>query len=130
MEANGPRPNDESLPFGRASLALAEAIKAGDVGAAERCFTPDACLITPDATAVSGPLEVRGILAQLIDAGTVIEVETGSLVRAGELALSSERLHFRSRGLPYRQTFAANMVLRRQGGDWRVAIAAPWGWGS
>lgn len=129
MEPIDARPSDESLPFGRASLALAEAIRAGDVGAAVRCFTADACLITPDATAVSGPLEVRSILTQLIDAGTVIEVEGGSVVRAGELALSSERLHFRSRGVPYRQTFAANMVLRRQGGDWRVAIAAPWGWG-
>lgn len=130
MEATDARPSDESLPFGRASLALAEAIKDRDVDAAEHCFTPDACLITPDATAVSGLVEVRAILTQLIDAGTVIEVEGGSVVRAGELALSSERLHFRSRGAPYRQTFAANMVLRRQGGDWRVAIAAPWGWGS
>ena len=129
METIDARPSDESLPLGWASLALADAIKTGDVGAAERCFTPDACLITPDATAVSGPLEVRAILIQLIDAGTVIEVEAGAVVRAGELALSSERLHFRSRGVPYRQTFAANMVLRRDGSDWRVAIAAPLGWG-
>jgi len=122
-------PSDQSLPFGQVSLALARAIAAGDLAAAERCFGPDACLITPDATAVSGLAGISPILAQLIDAGTVIEVETGSLVRAGELALASERLHFRSRGAPYRQTFAANTVLRRQGGDWRVAIAAPWGWG-
>jgi ketosteroid isomerase-like protein len=123
------RPNDSSLPFGRASLALAQAVRAGDIDAAESCFSSDACLITPDATAISGLAGIRPILAQLIDAGTVIEVESGLLVRAGGLALTSERLHFRSRGVPYRQTFAASMVLRRQGSDWRVAIAAPWGWG-
>jgi ketosteroid isomerase-like protein len=120
---------DDSLPFGRASRSLAEAIRAGDLEAAESCFAADACLITPDATAVHGLTEIRAILAQLIEAGAVIQIESGSVVRAGELALGSERLHFRSRGVPHRQTFSASTVLRRRQEDWRIAIAAPWGWG-
>lgn len=112
-----------------ASLSLAKAIRAGDLDAAQGRFADNACLITPDATAIYGHDEIRPILAQLIDAGTVIQVETGSLVRVGEVALGSERLHFRSRGVPHRQSFPANTVLRRYGDDWRIAIAAPWGWG-
>lgn len=121
-------PNGE-LPFGRASLSLATAIREGDLHTAQGRFTEDACLVTPDATAVYGRAEIRPILAQLIDAGTVIQVETGSLVRVGELALGSERLHFRSRAVPHLQTFSACTVLRWQGNEWRIAIAAPWGWG-
>jgi ketosteroid isomerase-like protein len=128
VAATDSTPN-ESLPFGRASLSLATAIRDGDLHTAQSRFTEDACLITPDATAVYGRAEIRPILAQLIDAGTVIQVETGSLVRVGGLALGSERLHFRSRGVPHRQTFPACTVLRWQGNDWRIAIAAPWGWG-
>ena len=120
---------DDSLPFGRALFSLAEAIRDGDLDAAQGRFAPNACLVTPDATAVYGPAEIRAILAQLIDADAVFEVETGSLVRVGEVALGSERLHFRSRGVPHRQSFPANTVLRRYGDDWRIAIAAPWGWG-
>jgi ketosteroid isomerase-like protein len=108
---------------------LARAIRDGDLDGAQGCFAPDACLVTPDATAVYGSAEIRAILAQLIDAGTVIQVETGSLVRVGGVALGSELLHFRSRGVPHRQSFPASTVLRRHGDDWRIAIAAPWGWG-
>ncbi len=129
MQARGASPDELSLPFGQASLSLAEAIRAGDLDAAQDRFDPNACLITPDATAVYGIAEIRPILAQLIEAGAVIEVETGSLVRAGRVALGSERLHFRSRGVPYRQTFSANTVLCQEGPEWRIAIAAPWGWG-
>ncbi|MET0557851.1 MAG: nuclear transport factor 2 family protein [Solirubrobacterales bacterium] len=129
MPASAANPDDSSLPFGQASLSLATAIRDGDLDAAQGHFAPDACLVTPDATAVYGAAEIRGILAQLIEAGAVIEVETGSLVRVGGLALGSERLHFRSRGVPQRQSFPASTVLRRHGDDWRIAIAAPWGWG-
>lgn len=129
MPATDASPNDWSLPFGRALLSLAEAIREGDLDAAQSRFAPDACLVTPDATAVYGSAPIRALLAQLIEAGTVIQVETGSLVRVGEVALASERLHFRSRGVPHRQSFPANTVLRRYGDDWRIAIAAPWGWG-
>lgn len=130
MEPTGAHPDDTSLPFGEASLALAQAIRAGDLAAAEACFAADACLVTPGATALCGLAAIRPILSQLIDAGAVIEVESGAVVRAGEIALGTERLHFRSRGVPYRQTFPASFVLRRVRGNWRVAIAAPWGWGA
>lgn len=129
MQATAASPSEQSLPFGQASLSLAKAIRAGDLDAAQGCFAHDACLITPDATAIYGLAEIRPILAQLIAGGTVIQVETGSLVRVGNLALGSERLHFRSRGVPHRQTFSAYTLLRWQGNEWRIAIAAPWGWG-
>jgi ketosteroid isomerase-like protein len=129
VQATSASPNDSSLPFGRALASLAEAIHAGDLDAAEGRFAPGACLVTPDATAVYGSVEIRSILGQLIEAGAVIEVETGSLVRAGEVVLGSERLHFRSRGVPHRQTFTASTVLSLAEDDWRIAIAAPWGWG-
>ena len=48
------------------TTVFAAAIGRGDLELASRCFTNDACLITPDATAIRGRGEIRPILAQII----------------------------------------------------------------
>lgn len=111
---------------------LAQAIGAGKLDVAASCFARDACFVTPDATAVRGREEIRAVLAQLIAMGAQIEIEAGSLLLAGEVALGSEywHIHFRGvNGAPFRQAFPASMVLRRLEDSWTLAIAAPWGVG-
>jgi ketosteroid isomerase-like protein len=112
--------------------AFVAAINAGDSQLATRAFAKDACLLTPDATAIAGREEIRPLLAQLIARQTQIEVLAGSLLIAGPLALGSERWRICSSGADeavFEQLTSPALVLRWIEGAWKLAIAAPWGWG-
>jgi uncharacterized protein (TIGR02246 family) len=114
------------------TLAFATAINAADLDAAARCFTRDACLVTPDATAINGREAIRPILAQLIAARTQISVEFSNALRAGDSLLAREHWRIRSQGagdVPFVQRCAATLLLRRLESDWKLAILAPWGLG-
>jgi ketosteroid isomerase-like protein len=110
--------------------ALAASISRGDLDGAAACFTKDACLLTPDATTIRGREEIRPILHQLIVVGSRIEVQESSVVRAGEVALGSERWAVASpgtEGTPFTRTLNPIVVLRQLEGVWKLAVAMPWG---
>ena len=110
--------------------ALAASISRGDLDAAARCFAKDACLLTPDATVIRGREEIRPILHQLIVSGTRIEVQESSIVRAGEVALGTERWTFTSpgtAGTSFARTLSPTLVMRHLEGVWKLAVAMPWG---
>jgi ketosteroid isomerase-like protein len=112
------------------SRALAASISRGDLDAAAHCFTKDACLLTPDATAVRGREEIKPILHQLIVARSQIEVQDSSIVLAGEVALCNERWLLTSagsEGAPFTRTLTPTMVMRQIEGAWKLAVAMPWG---
>jgi ketosteroid isomerase-like protein len=112
------------------TLAFAESISRGDLHAAAHCFAKDACLITPDATAVRGREEIRPILHQLIAVESRIEVQESSVVLAGEVALGSERWLLTSAGSegePFTRALTPTMVMRQIEGAWKLAVAMPWG---
>lgn len=112
--------------------AFAAAINRGDLDAAVRCFTKDACLLTPDTTAVQGRNQIRPILRQLIVTGFQIEAQESSIVLAGEVALGSERWLVSStgsEGSPFTRTLTPTLVLRHIEGVWKLAVAMPWGRG-
>ncbi len=116
----------------RASLTFAKALSLGDLEAATACFAKDGCLITPDATAVHGRDRVRPILAQLVARRIGVSVELSHAVSAGEVVLVSERWRICSdtgAGPRVEQILNPTMVLRQVEGEWKLAIAAPWGWG-
>jgi ketosteroid isomerase-like protein len=109
--------------------ALAAAISRGDLETAARCFAKDACLLTPDATAVRGREEIKPILHQLIVTGSQIEVQDSSIVLAGEVALGSERwivTSAGSEGSPFTRTLTPTVVLRQIEDVWKLAVAMPW----
>lgn len=109
--------------------ALAASISRGDLDAAAHCFAKDACLLTPDATAVRGREEIKPILHQLIVAGSQIEVQDSSIVLAGEVALGSERwvvTSAGSEGSPFTRTLTPTVVLRQIEEVWKLAVAMPW----
>ncbi len=109
--------------------ALAASISRGDLDGAAHCFAKDACLLTPDATAVRGREEIKPILHQLIVAGSQIEVQDSSIVLAGEVALGSERwvvTSAGSEGSPFTRTLTPTVVLRQIEEVWKVAVAMPW----
>jgi ketosteroid isomerase-like protein len=111
---------------------FAAAINASDLHAATYCFAKDACLVTPDATAIRGREEIRPILAQLIARLTQIEVLASSVLATGDLALGSECWRIRSAGAEgaiFAQDSRPALVLRNLEGAWKLVIAAPWGWG-
>jgi ketosteroid isomerase-like protein len=111
------------------TLAFADSISRGDLSAATNCFTKDACLLTPDATAIRGREEIKPILHQLIVIGARIEVRESSVVRAGEVALGTERWMFTSagtEGAPFTRTLSPTVVMRQLEGVWKLAVAMPW----
>jgi ketosteroid isomerase-like protein len=114
-----------------ACLALPSLLSAGNLDAAARCFTRDACLLTPDATAIHDREHIRPLLAQLIARETRIEVEHSSVLLAGEVAFVRERWRVDASGAAdarFEQTCFPSLVLKRVEGSWKVAIADLWGW--
>jgi ketosteroid isomerase-like protein len=109
--------------------AFAASISRGDLDAAAYCFAKDACLVTPDATAVRGREEIRPILHQLIVLESQIEVQESSILPAGEVALGTERWLVTSPGSdggPFTRSLSPMVVLRELEGVWKLAVALPW----
>jgi ketosteroid isomerase-like protein len=118
---------------GAACPSFLRALNERDLGRACACFAREGCLITPDGTAVRGRERIRPLLAQLIALRTEIEVELSSVLSAGDLALASERWTIRCDGVEgsrFAQASNPTMVLRRLGTEWKLEIAALWGWGN
>jgi ketosteroid isomerase-like protein len=114
-----------------ACLALPKLIGAGNLAMASGCFARDACLLTPDATAIHSREHIRPVLAQLIARHIRIEVEHSNVLVAGDVAFVRE--HWRvtaldATGSHYEQPCSPTMVLKRIEGSWKISIAALWGW--
>lgn len=104
----------------------------GDLDAAASCFARDGCLITPDATAIHGREQIRSVLAQMVRRQTEIRVELSSSVSAGDVLLVHQRWRIRSGKRPrdhFELTADAVLVVRQIEGQWKLSIAAPWGYG-
>jgi ketosteroid isomerase-like protein len=112
-----------------ACQALSRALSRGDLDAATACFAPDACLIAADGTEVHGEAAIRARLAKLIESGAEVAIELAGVLSTVDVALAHERWSFRTEG---REDFSQDphptLVLRRVGQEWKLAIAAPWGW--
>lgn len=109
-----------------------EALSHGDHEAAIAFFAADGCLLTPDGTAVVGTDRIAEVLAQMTAARSRIEFGTARIVRAGQVALCSQRWTVSSRAADnprFEQRFDSTIVLRSDGspGRWRLVIASPWG---
>lgn len=109
--------------------AFVGALGVGDLEAAIACFATDSCFVTPDATAVSGRGAIRGVLAQLIAQRTKISMEASSTLFAGDVVFVNQHWRIRLGASPeatYVQAVNPVLVLRREEGNWKLAIAAPW----
>jgi ketosteroid isomerase-like protein len=108
--------------------AFSSALRAGDLESASDYMAKDSCLVTPDATIVSGRGAIRGILAQLIAQRPEISIEPGTVLTAGDIAFVAQRwrLRLEASSPPYVQDVNPILVLRREEGDWKLAITAPW----
>jgi len=115
-----------------ATRAFCDAVNRGELERACACFTRDGCLITPDATAVEGREAIGAVLAQMVAAGARVSVQVSAVLAAGDVALGREHWTIES-GAPGISSFAREstptLVLRRVDEQWKLAIAAPWGWG-
>lgn len=104
-----------------------DSINRGEVDAATACFSKDACLLTPDKTAVRGRMEIRPILRQLVAAESQIEVHQRSLLRGGHVALAFERWSITSSAAtPFTRTLDPTLVMQQLEEVWKIAVAAPW----
>lgn len=106
------------------------ALRGARLGAAMECFREDSCLVTPDATAVSGRGPIGEILAQLISQRVEIAIESSGAVIAGDLAYVSQRWRIatgRAGEQAHSWDVVPVLVLRRARSEWKLVIAAPWG---
>jgi ketosteroid isomerase-like protein len=111
---------------------FAQALNQGDLDGAVSCFARDGCLITPDATAVHGREHIRGVLVQLVCRRIEIRIELSSSISAGEVLLVHQRWRIRTGERPkqcFEQIADAILVVRQIEGQWKLSIAAPWGYG-
>jgi len=118
-------------PDRMACLALPKLIGAGNISAATGCFARDACLLTPDATAIHSREHIRPVLAQLIARHIRIEVVHSNVLVAGDVAFAREHWQVTAHdgsGSHYEQSCSPTLVLKRIEGSWKVSIAALWGW--
>lgn len=114
-----------------AARRFVEALGERELDRAVNCFGRDGCLITPDRTAVHGREQIRPVLSQMIERRTAVVVEESFVIGAGDLALASERWSIRCDGADGRRfafTSTPRLVLRRSGTEWKLEIAALWGW--
>ena len=110
--------------------ALARAIGSADLEGALACFVSGACLVWKEGSTAQGADAIRARLAELIANGAEVEIELSGVLVAGDLALAHERWRI-SYGdhQRFRSPEGANptLVLRLLEGEWKLAIAAPWG---
>jgi ketosteroid isomerase-like protein len=114
-----------------AARRFVEALGGRELERAVSCFGRDGCLITPDQTAVHGREQIRPVLSQMIQRRTAIVVEESVVLSAGDIALASERWTIRcdaAGGERFAFTSTPRLVLRRRGIEWKLEIAALWGW--
>lgn len=115
-----------------ACLALPRLISAGNIESAAGCFARDACLLTPDATAIHGRDHIRPLLAQLIARRIRIEVEQSNVLVAGDVAYVRELWRVSAQvaaGSGYEHSCDPSLVLKRVEDSWKISIATLWGWG-
>ena len=114
-----------------ACLALPKLIGSGNLDAATGCFARDACLLTPDATAIHEREHIRPLLAQLISRRVRIEVEQSNVLFAGDVAYVRElwQVSAQGGGSRYEHSCDPSLVLKRIEGSWKISIATLWGWG-
>jgi ketosteroid isomerase-like protein len=116
---------------GSAARRFVDALGERELDRAVNCFGRAGCLITPDQTAIHGRDRIRPVLSQMIERRTVIVVEESFVLSAGDLALASERWTIRcdaAGGGRFVLTSTPRLVLRRRGTEWKLEIAALWGW--
>lgn len=110
--------------------ALCRAINDGDRDGALACFSPGAGLVGPDGSISQGEAALAARLGALIASGAQVEAELYGVLVAQDLALAHERWQISYGGRPdpaAASVPAPTLVLRLHGGEWKVAIAAPWG---
>jgi ketosteroid isomerase-like protein len=115
-----------------ACLALPKLIGAGNLDAATKCFSRDACLLTPDATAIHDRAHIRPLLAQMISRRVRIKVEQSNVLVAGDVAYARELWQVSARvgtDSQYEHSCDPSLVLKRVEGSWKISIATLWGWG-
>lgn len=109
--------------------ALAKAINHGDLEAALACFSPGATLVGPDGSSAQGEASIRARLRELIAQGAQVQIELRGVLVASDTALAHERwtIAYPNQRSHAPQSTSPTLVLRLTGGEWKIAIACPWG---
>jgi ketosteroid isomerase-like protein len=115
---------------GRLIRIFATALGSGDLDGATACFARDACLVTPDSTAIRGRSSIRPVLAQLALVRTEIAIELSSALVVADVALLRGHCTIRSNGadgVPFDRATSPIVVAQWIEAQWKLQIAAFWG---
>jgi ketosteroid isomerase-like protein len=105
---------------GDASRDFAAAINAGSVDAAAACWTPDAVILAPGGTPVSGE-DLRARLEQLVAGRVALTIEVSDEIETAGVAMAKTRSTMASPGRPAVE-LQASVVYQWAGDRWRIAI--------
>lgn len=74
---------------------------------------------------------IGGVLAQLVGSRVQLSVDVSAVIEAGDVALAHERWQVRTGDAVtgFTRGSKPTLVLRRVESEWKLAVAAPWGWG-
>jgi hypothetical protein len=110
-------------------IAFGDALRRRDPGSAYAWLESGAHLLTAGGTEVSDPESIGSVLAVLTAPRTRLDIVPGRTLAVGDVALCTQawRLRPASADPCFDRARCAFFVLRRTGGRWRIAIAAPWG---
>lgn len=111
------------------AIAFGDALRRGDAVGASAHLHPGARFLTADGTEVSDPDSIGFLLAQLTSPGLELDVVPGRTIVQGDVALCTQswRLRTTADDPCFERASCCTFVLRRSGGGWRIAVAAPWG---
>lgn len=128
----GPAGSDPGSPD-ETLIVFVAALRRRDLEKASACLAPDACFLTPDATAIHGRAEIIEVLSQLRASAIDLRIEMrAAALHAGDTALTAERWTVRTAGGGDVETmvrsFDSRTVLRRGARGWRILVLTPWGW--
>lgn len=134
--ASPPAPRDQAQPAPAeagpepALAAFAAAIESRRLDEAVAQLAEDARFVTPDGTVVSGALQLRGMIRQVLAMPSSISIAPERAIELGQTAIATQVWAMRFQGgdgVPLDRTSTATLALRRSRAGWRISLVAPWG---
>lgn len=118
------------MPFSRPEdlhAAFSEAMQAQDVDALLDLYEPNAIVVLPDGTRLTGSDALRAMFDRLVAAGTGMQGTPRKVLVADDVALTSTAYEVESgqSGDQATTTETAEVSRRQPDGSWRVVIDAP-----
>ena len=105
--------------------AVARTINDGDADGLVALYAPDACMVLPDGSTITGHEAIREVATQMIGMKGRMTVTTRYVIEAGDLAMLSNEWTFTAGGESM-SAVTAEVAQRQPDGGWLYVIDNPY----